>query len=291
MENDLGSVLEDRFAGISDEVLPVFDIREGRRCLIARRSYSSDVRFMHFVAYEEGAPVAVIGAHVQAASIDPSEQDPDGVNEYILSQLFCLVWQNHVIWATHNEPLREGRIEDIFSSFILSNGGTNEETQFGFQVILDQAVVQAALEQGIQEIDLGVGEFRATLERVTQGGILDDHSIMAKLAHLFHGPASQEDLDAASDIEGTLILRPGRAWDKPDVKDLMVTMSNNVRENYDEEFAIVTKTGLRLTRDRMSLKRDCDVQGNRRVVSSVQMEHAMRELFHQLRENHVIDTE
>lgn len=285
LDNVLSTVLEAALSEVGDDVMPVFDISDGMKCMIARRTIASNARYLHLVTYEEGAPVAVINTQIQAAAVDASEQDPEGENEYIHSQIFCLLRDNHILWATHNQPLREGSIQDILARFIESRGGPHDSTQFFFQVVLDQAVVQNAFEDGIEELDLGIGAFNATLQRIANGGVLPSDGFLSKLTNIMTGPATQEQIDAASNIEGKLILKPGRDWKKPEVKSLMTTLSNNIRNSYEDEFAIVTKNGLRLTRDKMSLKRECDVQGNRRVLSSTQMEMQLRStlsLFYEL---------
>jgi len=289
MANTLTTMMDDAFAAVPDDLLPTFNISGGFDCMVARRTNHDGARFLHFVTYEEGAPVAVINTRIQAAAVDADEQDPDGENEFIQSQLFCLIFENHVLWATHNEPLREGKIQDILASFALANGVPNEQAQFGFQVVLDQEIIQQAFEDGIQEIDLNLGDFASTLERISNGGELPAGGFLAMLSGLFTAPATAEQIDAARDIEGKLILRPGYDWDKPNVKDLMTSLSNRIRENFEDEFVIVTKSGLRLTRDKISLKRDCEVQGTRRILNSIQMETAMRDVLRALREARIVE--
>lgn len=288
-DRTLGEVIESGLSLVSPQTLPIFDIGSQLKCMIARRQILYGARYLHFVCYEEGAPVAVINTQVDSPVADADEQDPDGETEYIQAQLFCLISGNNIIWATHNDQLRENKIQNIFASFLLTHGAQPPDTQFGFQVVLDPNVVRRAFEEGIQEIDLGVGDFASTLERVSSGNTLPSEGLLHRLVSLLTTPATAEQLNAAANIEGTLVLRPGHDWKKPDVKELMVTMSSNIRDNYDDEFTIVTKSGLRLTRDRMSLKRDCDVQGNRRILDSLQMETQMRIVLASMIENGIID--
>jgi hypothetical protein len=289
LPHTLATVLDEGFDGIEDNTLPIFGVSNDLQCMIARRSLINEDRFLHFVCYEEGAPVAIINTQIQAAEVEADEQDPQGENEFIQAQLFCLISGDHVIWTSHNETLRESRIQDILASFITSQGGTADAAQFGFQVVLDQVVIQQALEDGISELDLNIGAFAPTLERLANRGELPERGILSKIGSIFNRPATDEEMEAARDIEGKLILRTGYDWNKPEVRELMTTLSNNVRQDYEDEFAIVTKSGLRLTRDKVSLKHDCEVQGNRRILNSFQMETQMRQVLQTFKDLGIVD--
>jgi hypothetical protein len=49
-------------------------------------------------------------------------------------------------------------------------------------------------------------------------------------------------------------------------------MASDVVELYDDQFVIVTKSGVRLTREKMSIYKDYDVHGNKLVLNSHEVE-------------------
>lgn len=293
LDKNFGGIIEQCLDSYGANAIPRFEISAGQECIIARRTLRNNRRYLHFVSFEAGAPAAVINTAVQgqAAEIDAAEQGLEAGQEFIQHQLFCIVENNDLVWTTHNSPLRESSIQLLFSRLIESAGlgGNTGNTQFGFQVVLDEEKIQELFDNGIAEIDLGVGALRPTLERIANGGRLPQDGFLGAIATLFQQAPTAEQIEAAQFVEGKLVLRTGRDWEKPAVIDLMSSMSNAVRADYDDEFAIITKSGFRLTRDKVSLQRVFEVQGNKRVVSSLEVDRALREMFADLEADGVLD--
>ncbi len=290
VKQTLGEMLSDCLEKIQDDVLPTFDVGNSIECLLARRTEIDGEWYLHFVTYERGAPVAVINTSIQANSVEASEQDTEGDNEFIISQLFCLISRNDILWVTHNEPMREGRAQLLISQFIDHCGAGHEFTQFMFQVVLDQAIIDNALQDGIEYIDLSVGSFRPTLEQIVNGGELPKAPFLGGVGKLFRGRATEAAKQAADNLEARLILRPGKSWDKPAVMDLLAGTSKRVMSDYDNEFAIKTKNGIRLTAEKISITRDVSIEnGNRRVLASMEVESKMREVLLRLRDDDITD--
>lgn len=292
-ENNLAEIVEQCLGVFGEEGIPRFSIVGSTECIIARKSLSDGRRYLHFVVFQTGAPVAIIQTLAQggAEEVEATEQNPDAGQEYIQHQLFCLIQDNHVIWTAHNNTLREKAIQAIFVCMIRAAGlGADiSTTRFMFQIVLDEGKVQELFNSGIKEIDLGLGAFRPTLERIAAGGALPDEGFLGVLAGMFAGVPSAEDLQAAERIEGKLVLRPGRSWDNPEVIDLMSSISNNIRNGGEDEFTIVTKSGFRLTREKMSFQRPFQVDGNKRILSSYQVDEAFRQVFQSLAEDGILD--
>lgn len=292
-EQNIGEIIEQCIENFPEEELPRFDIGEGLECVVARHSADNGVRYLHFISFEAGAPVAVLAIATDEATDDGdvAEQEPEDGHEFIHSQLFCVVQDNNLVWVTHNSTLKEGSIRNILASLIQHSNLDDAEdfTKFGFQVVLDERVVMDAFRSGIEEIDLGLGAFRPTLERISEGGELPEDGIVRKLINIVGARPTAEDLEAAEDIEGKLVLRPGRDWSKPRVVNLMTNMSSEIFENYEDEFSIRTKSGVRLTRDKMSVKRSVNLAGNKRVLNSMQVDRNLRLVFHSLGEGGIFD--
>lgn len=290
---NFGDLIEECIGTFAANTIPRFGISDSVDCIIARKSLRDGRRYLHFVSFEAGAPAAIISTAVQGGveEIAADEQPAEPGHEYVQQQLFCLIERNHIVWATHNNAFRESGIQLLFTRLIetCGLGGDPANTAFGFQVVLDEDKVQELFQTGIKEIDLGVGALRPTLERIAHQDALPGVGVFEAVASLFHRAPTAEEIEAAQYVEGKFVLRPGRDWDRPEVLNLMATLSNAVREEYDDEFAIITKSGLRLTRDKMSLQRPFDVPGNKRVVASMQVDAALREMFVTLEEDGILD--
>lgn len=290
---DFSAIIEEAVDSFGDSDLPEFLLNSGLACLIARKSLSSETRYLHFIIYEAGAPVAVVNRAAASAveGVEAAERVPEAGQEFILSQVFCLLRGNHLVWTTHNSAVRESSLYDVFASLIEHNGlgGDTGNTQFAFQVVLDDAIVSQAFQSGIQEIDLGVGAFKPTLERVIEGGILPADGIVSRLRDIFSSQPTAAQIDAAEHVEAKFVLKPGRDWERPAVVDLLASMSEGIKNDYEEEFVIVTKSGFRLTRDKMSLQRAFEVTGNKRVLSSAQVDFELRSILESLAEDGILD--
>lgn len=265
----LAKVLKNSFDKVSSGTLPTFNTRDGLDCVVARRSVAQEPYFFHFVVYEGGAPAAVIAALTKAAELDAAVTSPPDDHEFIQSQLFCVVRENHVVWTTHNTPMRERGINALFYSLIESLLGHGDKTQFEFQAKLDRNAFKSAFDSGIEEIDLGVGDFRSTLEAINSDGAV---SGLGPLGSLVKRKLTQQEIEAAANIFGKVVLRPKKNWKKPAVMGLLSEVASNVLEGHEDEFVIKTKSGLRLTRTKMSVHRNYNVQGDRRVLSPAEVQ-------------------
>jgi len=256
----LSSVLEECFNQVPDRTLPSFKTEGGLDCVIAKRTITQQPHFLHFVVYESGAPAAVIAAAAGADELDADTASPPDGHEYIQHQLFCVVNGNHVVWSTHNNPLRERGITALFYSLVESLLGHGERTKFDFQAKLDRRAFKQAFDRGITEIDLGIGEFRPTLET------LNNDSAVPWLRSLITRRLTPEQIEAASNVFGKVVLTPKKKWKKPEVKELLSEIASNVLEGHHDEFVIQTASGMKLTRTKMSVHWPFDVSGDKRVL-------------------------
>ncbi len=296
-ERTLFDVLSACVGRIASRTLHVFEYTDTLLCLTARFSPRRpiDALFLQFVVYERGAGAAIIPTVIRAAQADAGEAAPPAGSEYILSQIFCRVQGNHVVWMTHNSALRDASIYDVFAKFIESLPDADAEdedvaaTGFQFRAILDREAYERAFTQGIEEIDLGLGDFQSTLEALTDRNTLPRPGFLSSMTSLVRRRPTREEIRAAALVEARISLRPGRDWNKPHVTSLLAKVAENVMNSTDDEFAIVTKDGFRLTRDKMSVHKEYRVDGNSRVLNSNDVEAALALMFTQLEQSLVID--
>ncbi|NMG39899.1 hypothetical protein GRZ55_11655 [Chelativorans sp. ZYF759] len=284
----LQSALGRAIAAIPAQTLHAFDVNDDEQCLVAVANSVAGSVFLHLVVYEQGAGAAVISTLTRARQANANEEPPPAGREYIISQVFCHVQGNHVIWTTHNTPLRDASIYMLFAGFLESLIGAQAPTQFGLRAILDQAAYRRAFQRGIEEIDLGLGDFRSTLERLVSGGNLPRMGFVDHLRSLVGTTPTRQELEAAAMVEGRLTLRPGRDWSHPQVASVLSKVARSVVANHSDEFTILTKDGLRLTRDKMTVQRDYRVDGNKRVLNQPQVRQSLQRIFGELQNAGVI---
>ncbi|MER9854145.1 MULTISPECIES: hypothetical protein [unclassified Mesorhizobium] len=285
----LSRVLRQCLRTIPENELHVFEYTPEEQCLVARVNEGNGAIYLHLVVYERGAGAAVIPIVRRARAAEAGEAAPPQGREFIQAQLFCLVRRDHVIWTTHNAVLRDTSVYDLFAKLIESLVDEGAETQFQFQAILDAGVYSRAFDRGIEEIDLGLGDFQSTLEILINDGHLPDDGFFGGLRSLVRRRPTQAEINAAGMVEARLSLKPGRDWSRPHVTSLLSKLASTVVGNPADEFTIVTKDGIRLTRDKMSIHKEFSVEGNRRVLSSPDVEAHQRRIMRELEITGVID--
>lgn len=243
-----------------------FQTDDGLHCQV-KRSERPEFIACHFVVYEEGADAAVLEA-VGAADSDVDTVPPPDNAEYVQSQLFCVLRHDHIVWICHNATMREGTITSLFNALIEDLGGDTKKTKFRLMAKLDKRALKEAFEEGIEEIDLGLGSFGPVLESLSKPTIPG----IRALRSLIQGAFSVDQMDALQRVMGRLRLTPGKDWKLQNVTELLADMAEDVLDSDEEEFAIVTKGGIHLTRERMSVRKKLTVKGNRQILTSETLE-------------------
>lgn len=288
LDNVLSEVLQECFEGVAARIAPVFNYGDGLECMVAFRRPAANPTFFHFVLYEVGAPAAVIARAARVAPNRIDEVAPPEGNEFIRGQMYCLVVENDLVWVAHGALLKENRVHQFLAQFILSQIEDMDLTAFHLQPIVDEAVCRRAFADGIEEIDLGLGGFQSTLEMIQRGGRLPENGFLASMGDIFRNRATNAELAAAQHVKGRISFRPGKKWNAPHVTELLSKMARDVLENQDDEFTIITKGGLRLTREKMSISRELQVDGNDRVLNANQVEMRLRDFMGNLNDLDVL---
>lgn len=269
------------------DAFPVFGFKNGVDCYVARHSQIDGRDFIHLVTFERGAGAAVIET-LQRAGVN--EEPAPEAKQFIQSQVFMLCSHNDIIWTSHNQPLRDSAISVLINQLIDTFGGFNQAPSYMLLATLDENRLRALMREGIEEIDLNVGGYRETLEYLINNGQIERAGIFSVLRSLGTNDVSQEEREAAEKINARLTLKPGRNWENLHVKELLSHMASDVLEaDLDDGFAIVTKSGLRITRDTVRVKDDFNVDGNRRVVDPVQIKTGLDAAFAEFRRMGVLE--
>ncbi|WP_125182697.1 hypothetical protein [Minwuia thermotolerans] len=277
LQGALHSCLKDVADG---DPLPVFSLPDGDSCVIARRDISRTPVFLHLVKFEKGASAAVIQAAATAPFAEAEPANPPDGREFIHTQLFVAVRGNDLVWTLHNAAMREGPITSLLTNLVNEFHDDEEASQFELQAVLDSSIFRAAFESGIAEIDLGVGSFKQTLESLIGEG----------QPSFFNKSRSTEEIEAASNISGRFILKPGKSCKKPMVKELMKSMADSTVDTHSDGFTILTKNGIRLTKDKMTIKREYEVEGNRQMVDAIGVKSKLLETLTNLDSDGILES-
>lgn len=266
---------------------PTFRCANGLDAIVAQHSTDDDRRdYLHLVLYEHGAGAAVIETlRRQGVGEEPAPQ----AKQYIQSQIYVLCRDGDVVFTTHNAPTRDSTISVIINRLIATFSGC--DAQYMLTATLDQERFRAMMQDGIQEIDLDVGGYRSTLEYLSNAGRIEGAGLISILKSFVTDDATPEELDAAEKVMGRLTLRPGRNWDDAHVHDLLTGMADSIIDDDDGDagFAIVTKSGLRITRDSVRVQDSFRVDGNRRIVDTVQVKAGLTAAFDRFDELGVLE--
>ncbi|WP_424942754.1 hypothetical protein [Aliiroseovarius crassostreae] len=193
-------------------------------------------------------------------------------------------------FGVHNNTLRESTIGGVVRAFFdrfLDDEGAN---RFTLSAQLDVVQLERAFREGIEEIDLGLGGFRSALEEVFEPNAGVPQTSLGRLANWFREDRDADYDDAAASVQTRISMRPGRDWKKENVKELMADLAQDVyREEDDDGFVIVTKSGLRLSKGNLTIHKPFSVQGNKQVVTPKEVLLRMDAIMEGLQENRVID--
>jgi hypothetical protein len=268
-------------------VLPTFAFKEGYDCVVAKHVVqAAGASFLHLVTYEQGAGSAVVAL---LATADVGEQPAPNDKEYIQSQLFLLCSENHVLWTSHNAPVRDSGAALLVNKLIGAFGKFPEDPYYSLDAVLDDSKLEGLIKDGIERIELKAGTFRETLEYVQQGGHLKSPTFISILASAVGLETKEVSLNAADNIGVQVALVPGTKWKFAEVKRVMSDVAKTVVDEYDSGFVIVTKSNLRITQDSITIKDKFNASGNKQIIDVKQVESALRDALAKFREIGVIE--
>lgn len=253
---------------------PVFGIDDDASCVVAAHRRRRDRQFLHLVIFEAGAGAAVIEL---LRRINVGETPAPEEREFIQSQIFLLCSHDNVLWVCHNATVRDGRVNGVINDLIDGFSGLDEPPRYLLQAVVNEERVREIMQNGIEEIDLGVNSFRETLEFLNNRGRVPGAGLVSVLGSLMTEEMTDEDLLAAEKVSARISLKPGRSWNNPYVKEFLGEVASEIMDECDEGFAIVTKNGFRVTRESIRAKHSFLVDGNKRVLDVGQVEEGLNQ--------------
>ena len=174
-----------------------------------------------------------------------------------------------MIYATHNSHLVESRISLLLNGLINKFSLIDEPPNFLLRSIVNEEIIEQMLADGVEELDLGVSSFKQTLEYISNNGSLKDSGLVSVLKSFFLDESKIDDqIKAAEKLSGKVVIRPGKNWKQPAVKELTKSFAAELIETeYEDGFTIKTKNG-RITPKDVKLSEEFKVEGNKQVIDS-----------------------
>lgn len=268
-----------------ENAFPTFEIFAGSNCLISKHEVYNDAHVLHLVVYEAGAGAAVIDLLNNA---EVGEEPAPDQKEYIISQLFLICSGDGVLWITHNDAMRESRISVTLTQLFSAFCEYDEPPKYMLIAQLNDDVAMEILSEGIEEIDLKAGALSESIEYLNNGGELPQVGIGALFQHFMRPDNAVA--NGAEDVLVGVSIKPGRDWKKPEVKELLASASRSILDDDDEEgFAIVTKSGLRFTKDKIRLSESVKLNNcSRRVLDYHEVRQHLDRTLRQFREMGIV---
>ena len=285
--------------GYLDDPYPQYNLRDNIDVVVARHELSRHGCFLHLVTFEARAGAAVISmlkqpeSDQEPASID--EAPAPEAKEFILSQLYLLCRGDDVIYISHNGPLRDSAVSLLLTRLIKKFSGRDPKPSYLLLAPPSKKRLQELIREGIRSIDLKIGNYRSTLEHTSTDGELINPTLREHIMSYFTDDPSEDGRTAAANIKTNVILRPGRQWDNAKVKMVLEKIvaefgDNDEWERLDEGFAIVTRSGMRITHDSLRVKHEFEIEGNNRIIfNPLGVQDSLVNAFIELTEMGVID--
>lgn len=244
-----------------------FEYRQGVDIQIANRCTNGSGVGCYFTIFSEGSPTGTVdngGASVHRRSAPAGE-------EFLKTGIYIVVQDDNVGYLA-NGHTNDGQITGILHKFFERCGEPKASTQFHLTPRADRREIERLLRVGVKSIDLGISAFNSTIEDINNEAAEAQNEQLASLRNgikeVFSGVAqivrsgrTYEEIVAASDIQARIHLGyDGRTANKL-LPEVLATIGGDIAET-DEEFRIVTKHDVIITRDKLVVKHEISVEGD-----------------------------
>ena len=276
--------LEQCKSGYPKSGYPKYNFRSGIDAIIVKHNNESDKCFLHIVTFEENAGTAVVETLEQ---LGVAEHPAPRAKQYILSQVYLLCRDDNIIFISHNRWLRDIAVFLLLKKLIASFSKSKTAADYKPVAVVDEDRVNKYLSKGVKSIDLNVGGYRPTLEYIANKGRMEKPPLLSALGSFTTDDLTPEKLRAAEKVMSHLTLKAGRNWDNLHVKNLMTKIATDVfSENHTDRstdgFSIITKDGFRITQEDIMIKQQVELDGNRRIIGTAQVQESLSDAFDNL---------
>lgn len=218
--------------------------------------------------------------------------------EFLKTEVHLYIEGDHLAYLA-NGHTNDGQITNLLSIFLTEQGFAPADTQFAFMPRSNRREIERLLRVGVKSIDLGVSSFLTTIDEVNREHREEVRGLAARFRGVgaaldgavrgaFGTARTPEQLEAASEIQARVHFGyDGRGADAI-VPQLMTDLALEVA-NSGEEFSIVTKHDVVVTRQKLLVRTDVNVDGDSITLDPASSSDALRECLAQWRRDGVLD--
>jgi len=265
-----------------------FDYHGGVTAQVASRSTNGAGTGIYFTLFSEGGSTGTVqngGERVGRA------RPPQGT-EFLKTGVHVLIEGNHIAYVSVGHT-NDGQITQLVAKFIRANGAVDADTQFLFMARSNRKELDKLLKVGVKSIDLGVTSFMAAAEDMAaanlRGGLAQRKDAMIDAVKgIFGRDRSPEEIQAASELQASLHI----GYDGRGASDLVPKLLGDLATQVSagaEEFTIVTKSNVVITREKLVIKRDINVAGDDISLDPGSTFSALRDCLKDWRRDGILD--
>lgn len=257
----LEELVSDALNACPDVEATKYDYKLGVDVQIAQRAPAGDGVGCYFTLYSEGQPAATVqngGPHVNR------RQAPDG-EEFLRTGIYLIIQDNNVGYVA-NGHTNDGQITGLLVEFLREQGAADDQLHFALMPRADRAAIASLLDAGVKSIDLGIGAYVSTVTSVNQSNQTGGLSaalinIGSEITRIIGHDRTPEESLAAADIQARVHLGYDGRNANHLLPVLMASVGSDVVDGADE-FKIMTKDDIVITRDKLSIKREMEIDGD-----------------------------
>jgi hypothetical protein len=220
----------------------------------------------YFTLYAEGRPAATVqngGKKINRTKAPKGE-------EFLRTGIYIVVEGNNAGYVASGQT-NDGQLTGILHKFLIHCGVPKAQTQFALMPRADRREIQKLLEVGVKSIDLGVSAFAATIEELNENssGMKNPipklatgmREIQRGIFSLFGSDRTPQQIEAASEIEARVHLGYDGRSANTLLPQIMSSMAEDITKGPDE-FKIITSDDVTITRDKLVIRREIEIQGD-----------------------------
>jgi hypothetical protein len=285
---DIERMMRRALARAPDVETTKFEYVAGVTAQIAERSEVGRGLGLYFTLFAEGGRAAT----VENGGSTVGRTNPPRGREFLKTGIHIVIQGDHLSYVSMGQT-NDGQITQLIAKFLENHGVPRDQLQFSFMARSNRRELDRLLRQGVKSIDLGVTSFMATAEQLAGGHRRDGlaqrgEAFVDAFRAMFGHDRRPEEIEAASEIHASLHIDYDGRSASPLVPELLSGLAHRVAGG-DEEFKIVTKQDVVITRDRLVIKRDVIVDGDSEALESASAFGALRNCLAEWRATGILD--
>ncbi|XUY27607.1 hypothetical protein RMR21_004400 [Agrobacterium sp. rho-8.1] len=231
---------------------------------------------LYFTLFSEGGATGTVengGSRIGRANA------PAGT-EFLKTGIHMILEGNHLAFVANGQT-NDGQITRLLAQFLNSKGIEGADTQFVYMPRSNRRELERLLSVGVKSIDLGVTSFLVAAEEMAAANPRNNlaqrgDAFMNAVRGLFGEDRTPEEIEAASDIQAKLHLGYDGRSASYLVPQILGDLATQVTQGPDE-FKIITTDDTVITRDKLVIKRDVNIEGDEIALDHQSAFAALRE--------------